>query len=153
MYLLAAAISLIVLPNPTLTPGITRPITVQQVCSTRWGLDRRHVTRKMKRKVAKEYHVPWKEHRFYEFDHLIPRELGGADDVRNLWPQSWASAHRKDLLENWLHHRVCTGTMDLHAAQAVIAKDWIKAYRELYLPWKSHRKHREHRSRAKAPSG
>jgi len=105
------------LPNPEQSPGVTRPLSTTQVCTTRWGLDRRHVTVAMKRRVARAYGIPWADRRAYEFDHLIPRELGGADDVRNLWPQPIAEARVKDRQENRLHRDVCAGRLSLAAAQ------------------------------------
>ena len=98
--------------------GVARPITQQEVCSTRWGLDRRHVTTAMKRQVAKRDGVSWTDRALYEFDHVIPRELGGADVVDNLKMQLWVDAHKKDLRENALHRAVCVGSMTLNAAQA-----------------------------------
>src|SRR5947207_6870373 len=94
-------------PNPTLTPGFARPMAREAVCAVRWGLDRRHVTITMRRAVFAAYGVPWADRGLYEVDHLIPRELGGADDVRNLWPQRWPDARQKDRDENRLHRAVC----------------------------------------------
>jgi hypothetical protein len=119
-------------PNPAFTPGLTRPLTTNAICSIAWGRDRRHVTETMKKEVARRYGVDWKDRAAYEFDHLIPRELAGADDMRNLWPQprggEW-NAHRKDVLENRLHGLVCRGALTLDAAQQAIRTDWIAAYR------------------------
>jgi hypothetical protein len=116
--LLLALTLALVAPNPALTPGVVRPMTKAQVCSTVWGLDRRHVTVAMKQQVAKAYGVPWSDRAKYEFDHLVPREIGGADDVRNIWPQPLAEArHIKDPAENRIHRAVCAGDMSLHAAQ------------------------------------
>lgn len=105
-------------PDLQVTPGVVRPIAPAAVCSTRWGLDRRHVTDGMRRRVAAHYGVRWADRRRYEFDHLVPRELGGADDERNLWPQPLAEARVKDRQENALHRAVCAGTVTLTAAQA-----------------------------------
>ena len=111
-------------PDPTLTPGVLardadgRLLTKAAICTTTWGRDRRHVDDAMRQKVARRYGVPWAKHRLYEFDHLIPRELGGADDVRNLWPQILdPDARIKDREENRLHRAVCAGTIDLPTAQ------------------------------------
>jgi len=70
-----------------------------------------------------------------EIDHLISRELGGADDVKNLWPQPYRgrwNAHLKDRLENQLHKEVCAGRLKLGDAQKGIAADWTKLYRGYY---------------------
>lgn len=110
-------------PNPAVTPGLARYLNREQVCSVQWGLDRRHVTEAMKRQVAAAYGLPRasivaRGHGpCCEFDHLIPRELGGADDVRNLWPQRWTEAHVKDQEENRLHRAVCAGTLTLQQAR------------------------------------
>lgn len=117
-------------PDPTFTPGQARQLTRDQVCAIRWGKDRRHVTESMKRQVAAHYRVKWENRAKYEFDHLIPRELGGADDIRNLWPQPLSEAvHKKDPLENVLHRRVCAGEISLEFAQEAISSDWFAAYR------------------------
>jgi len=100
-----------------LPPGAVRPLTAAQVCATRWGTDRRQVTEAMKREVAKRDGVRWADRARYEFDHLVPRELGGADTVDNLWPQPLAEATVKDRLENRLHRLVCTGQISLADAQ------------------------------------
>ncbi len=120
----------LVLPNAALTPGATRKLSQRTVCATKWGKDRRHVTEAMKREVAARYHVPRASivgrgrGPCCEYDHLVSRELGGADVVANLWPQPWVEAVQKDALENWLHREVCAGRMRLAAAQHAIATDW-----------------------------
>jgi len=69
---------------------------------------------------------------FYEEDHLIALELGGAPrDPKNLWPEPYAGpygAHVKDKLENRLHVLVCNGSMALRTAQHLIATNWYAAY-------------------------
>lgn len=112
-------------PDPRLTPGSVRTITKHEVCTTSWGHDVRHITTSMKRQVAAAYGVPWQEHAQYEFDHLIPRALGGADEVSNLWPQPRAEAvHIKDPLEVKLWKMVCHDQVTLKVAQDAFAHDW-----------------------------
>lgn len=118
-------------PNPKLTPGAVRSLTTKRVCAIRWGKDRRHVTVTMKRHVAAAYGIAWEDRSKYEFDHLVSRELGGADLEANIWPQAWlepGNARRKDRLENRLHVLVCAGEASLKAVQREIAADWVKAY-------------------------
>jgi hypothetical protein len=132
--LLALTLAALTLPQPQLTPGVTRPLTTAQVCSIKWGTDRRHVTTTMRRQVLAAYGVAWDDRGRYELDHLVPRELGGADDVRNLFPQPWAAAHLKDRAENAAHRAVCAGTLSLAVAQRQMARDWTVLYRRLVGP-------------------
>ncbi len=68
----------------------------------------------------------------YEYDHLVPLELGGArNDARNLWPEPGGAPNPKDELENRLRSRVCGGSMRLSVAQREIATDWVAADRRL----------------------
>jgi len=72
----------------------------------------------------------------YEYDHVVPLELGGAvNDPRNRWPEpdyarrSGFYLNPKDRLENAMRRMVCHGTMTLAAAQRAIASNWVAAYR------------------------
>jgi hypothetical protein len=72
----------------------------------------------------------------YEYDHLVPLELGGAlNDARNMWPEpDYTSSfgfykNPKDRLEGVLHRLVCDGVMRLSQAQRIIAGNWVTAYR------------------------
>lgn len=131
---MSAALLVLVLQlvHAQLTPGVARHLTRAQVCSTRWGLDRRYVTLSMKRQVFAAYGVPWSQRAKYEVDHLISRELGGADDIANLWPEKWVgpwNARQKDRAENATHRAVCRGDISLKDAQDQIATDWTVLYR------------------------
>lgn len=119
------------LPNPHVTPGKTVAITRTQICDTKWGRDARRVTLKMKQEVCARYGVHMCPGPRWEIDHLIPRELGGADHVENLWPQPIAEARLKDHLENFLHHAVCTGAIELHDAQEQLRSDWTRSYERM----------------------
>lgn len=129
--LLAAVV--IARPNPNVTWGETRRMSRRTMCSTPWGRDVRHVTVGMRREVFSLYGIPYSQRANYELDHLIPRSLGGADDVRNLWPQPlWQARHMKDVLEVKLGKMVCAGEITAEAAQQMITSDWYAAYR-LYV--------------------
>lgn len=62
-----------------------------------------------------------------ELDHLVPLELGGANDARNLWVEAGPIPNAKDDVEDALNHAVCDGQIRLRAAQLEIARDWVKA--------------------------
>jgi hypothetical protein len=127
-----------ILPDHQLTPGATVDIPLKTLCTPGYTAQPgvRHVTDSTKRKVFAEYGLdPDKiDTSKYEIDHLISLELGGSNDIKNLWPQSYVTkpynAHVKDVLENRLHHLVCSGKLDLRTAQKEISSDWISAYRK-----------------------
>jgi hypothetical protein len=138
------------LPDDQMTPGVVALADTQKVCTTKWGRDERAVTAAMEKQVYALYGTAAGRgtckvtshtgkngktvNRGCEIDHRVSREVGGADDVRNLWPQPYLSpaqpgAYEKDKLENWLHKQVCiTNTMSLKQAQQALMGDWYAAY-------------------------
>jgi hypothetical protein len=135
------------LPDSRVTPGDVAVSDKNIICTTKWGHDTRHVTPAMKKKAYAEYGTApgqgvcvlksrsTKSGRVVtegcEVDHLISRELGGADSEKNLWPQPYTQhpgAHEKDWLENELHREVCSNKISLDDAQTEIKTDWYAAY-------------------------
>ena len=128
-------------PDHRLTPGAVRALSRAEVCRTKWGRDARHVSAAMKAEAFRAYGlsgnddpacVPDAHGRRCEVDHLVSRELGGADDVRNLWPQPLREAREKDKAENMSRKEVCRGAMTLGEAQRQMALDWRKLYRQWF---------------------
>ncbi len=121
-------------PDPALTPGAVFPVTAAEICRPGYAKSVRHVDGKTKAQVYRAYGIRHHQSGAYEIDHLISLELGGSNDIRNLWPESFDTqpwnAHAKDKLENRLHALVCDGTVSLGEAQAAIASDWIAAYQK-----------------------
>lgn len=68
-----------------------------------------------------------------ELDHLVPLELGGSNDVTNLWPEVGSLPNPKDKVENDLNDAVCSGKVSLDAARQAIASDWTTAEHVLGL--------------------
>lgn len=62
-----------------------------------------------------------------ELDHLVPLELGGANDAANLWPETGSIPNPKDSVEDALNRAVCDGQVSLSRAQRAIARDWETA--------------------------
>lgn len=143
--LLAAPLWAADVPDPRLTHGAVRPgLTKAKICSIKWGKDERHVSAAMKMQVFTSYGysgnddpkcVPAGKRRC-EIDHLISRELGGADEVANLWPQAYGTspwnAVIKDKLENRLNKEMCAGQITLREARQMLKDDWRVAYRKYY---------------------
>ena len=123
-----------IVPDPSLTPGATLPVTVKEVCAETSIETIRIVPASVARKVFASYGIREPQPRAYELDYLITPALGGGDNIRNFWPQPYGAtvwnAHVKDALEDHLHRMVCSGDLDLATAQRDIARDWTAAYRK-----------------------
>ena len=127
-----------VLPDRQCSPGayytgLTRAV----LCSSTFRTSSvRNVPVSEKHQVEVAYGmVPKAYGRTIEIDHIVSLELGGSNDISNLFPEPGsgpASYHVKDKLENKLHVLVCAGSMTLRAAQIGIATNWQALYKTVY---------------------
>jgi hypothetical protein len=124
-----------VLNDLTVTPGDVRPdATVAQLCDPNFHTGTiRNVPESVKHQACAEYGLTGAActGEKVEIDHLISLELGGSNDLKNLWPQPYfpaPAAKQKDVVENWLHAQVCNNKMALADAQHAIATDWYAVY-------------------------
>jgi hypothetical protein len=127
-----------VVPKSALTPGETRHVSIDEVCRKETGAaaeESAAVPADVRLAVFQEYGIGGTRANAYEVDYLITPELGGANSIRNLWPQPYSTvwnAHVKDELEDRLHGMVCAGEVDLTTAQREISRDWIGAYKKYF---------------------
>jgi hypothetical protein len=124
-------------PSRKLTPGAVRQVSLRDICSAPQPEDAaRFVPASLQRQVFQEYGIEGAGPRDYEVDFLITPELGGSNDIHNLWPEPYHStawnAHVKDELEDLLRAKVCSGEIDLGTAQRDISSDWISAYKKYF---------------------
>jgi hypothetical protein len=120
-------------PDAACTPGAVFPDAgTAQICVSGYSSRARDVGVEEKRQAYAEYGLGYPQPAgAYEADHLVPLELGGSNEIANLWPEPAAPApgfHQKDGLEDWLHDQVCAGGIDLPTAQQEIATDWRAAW-------------------------
>lgn len=133
-------------PDLNKTPGDVLPVSSDDICVRGYTKQVRNVSIGLKREVYAQYGLEYVP-RADEVDHLISLELGGSNDLKNLWPEPYNEvssnsatngfgAHQKDLVENKLHGLVCSpGTKEqkdarLKEAQYMISHDWIAAYKK-----------------------
>jgi len=125
------------LPDRTRTPGAIATTSASAVCRPGYAHVARNVPYRVRDAVYMAYGLP-RGHRIpsggyvgprrgYVIDHLVPLELGGANDVRNLWPQPRNEARAKDRVEDELHEAVCSGQMRLVDVQQRIVRYWQHA--------------------------
>ena len=132
------------LPDPRCTPGALNPAVTQAtiastICRSGWTATVRppeSVSEPEKLANMRAYGLRTSSAFEYEYDHLVPLELGGAtNDPRNLWPEPDYTAREgfylnpKDKLERALNRMVCNGAMSLSHAQLLSAREWVAAYR------------------------
>ena len=130
-------------PNSVMTPGaINVEANKNVICNVGYtaGVDShgnkvRDVPESLKQHIYDQYKIDRKSDRF-EIDHLISLQLGGSNDAKNLWPQSYTTqpynAYMKDDLENKMKKMICEGKILQEQAQKEISSDWTKAY-ETYV--------------------
>ncbi len=122
-------------PDRACSPGDIFPeITKEQVCKSGYAGSVRNVPESVKNEVYAEYGITSHQPGEYEVDHIVSLELGGSNDISNLFPEAAAPSpgfHEKDKVENYLHDQVCSGTMNLADAQVKIATDWLAVYQSM----------------------
>ena len=116
-------------PGALLTTG-----TKNAICQSGYAGSVRNVPTSEKNQVYSEYGITSHATGQYEVDHLVSLELGGSNDISNLWPEAASPQpgfHEKDKVENYLHAQVCSGAIDLKQAQIEIATNWIAVYNRM----------------------
>ncbi len=120
------------LQDKACTPGDIFPnATASQICQSGYARSVRDVPTSEKDQVYAEYGIASHFSGQYEVDHLVSLELGGSNDISNLWPElaePKPGFHEKDKVENYLHDQVCSGAVSLQQAQQEIATNWLEVY-------------------------
>ena len=122
-----------ILQDPACTPGAVLTIDVSVICKSGYTKTVRDVSTATKKKVFAEYGIPYSQHANYEVDHLISLEVGGGNDISNLWPENLKitdGSLTKDKFENYLHSQVCAGKTTIKEAQFEISNNWLKYYQQ-----------------------
>ncbi len=120
------------------TPGAVFPnVTKAQICTPGYAKSVRNVPQAEKDQVYAEYGIAHHKAGDYEVDHLVSLELGGSNEIANLWPEAASPTpgfHQKDRYENYLHDQVCSGAISLQEAQRRIAQNWLQYWQEAGQP-------------------
>ena len=110
------------LPDPACTPGKVAAVSLQQLCDHSYERTRK-VSSALKRKTFTEYGLDIRKVKgAWEVDHLVPRCLGGADVIENLWPEQ--NYQEKDQIEARVCREVCGQRRGLEKARDAFKTDW-----------------------------
>lgn len=117
------------------SPGDIFPdATKDKICVSGYASSVRNVPTSEKNQVYQEYGITHRTTGEYEVDHIVSLELGGSNDISNLYPEAASPKpgfHEKDKVENYLHDQVCSGAVALRDAQNEIATDWVAIYNRM----------------------
>ena len=120
------------LPDPTCTPGAAIPTATKDIiCKVGYSKSVRDVSTATKNKGFAEYGVTKHSAATYEVGHFISLELGGSNDITNLWPEAASPKlgfHEKDKVETFLHSQLCSGNMTLEEVQKDVSINWLSIY-------------------------
>jgi len=130
------------LPVQMMTPGHVLTVSRDEICRPGFGQSTADVPAKLRYRVLINYGLGGYDHGGLcsgpggcVIDHLVSVDLGGSNDIRNLWPLPsegpWNAADKLRLAAE-LHARVCAGTLPPAEAQAMLSGDWIAAYRAIF---------------------
>ena len=123
------------LQDTACTPGdILSQATKTAICKSGYASSVRNVPQSEKNQVYAAYGITHHASGQYEVDHLVSLELGGSNDISNLWPEAASPTpgfHQKDKVENYLHDQVCSGAVSLQQAQVEIATNWLGVYNQM----------------------
>ena len=115
-------------PNPSFTPGVVLTTDAATICATGYASSVRNVSVTTKKQVYAEYGLSYPQPTgSYEVDHFIPLEIGGSNDIKNLWPEPASPTpgfHQKDQFENFEHDQICSGKVTVQEAQSRMVSDW-----------------------------
>ena len=102
------------------------------VCTSGYSASVRDVSLELKKQLYKMNGLSYPQPRgTVQVDHIIPLELGGSNNIRNLqveMKEPRPGYLEKERVENYLHRLVCTGNMELEEAQIQIATNWTEIY-------------------------
>ena len=128
-------------PDRRCSPGAYySKLTKAVICSSSFRTSTiRNVPDSEKHQVEVEYGLVAKSYgSTLEIDHIVSLELGGSNDIANLYPEEATlpggapGFHVKDKLENKLHDLVCDGSMSLRSVQRQIAANWQAMYKKVF---------------------
>lgn len=110
------------MPDMNCTPGIILAVPKDGLCSPTYTQP--EVDNAVKLEVYKAYGITDIEG--WDIQHWVPLELGGSNDMTNLYPMSidQPGTVERSKAAKKLKELVCANTLPLSAAQQMIKKDW-----------------------------
>lgn len=123
-------------PDPRLTPGAVLTRDTARICRTGYAFTVLGTTYRQRDSVFRRYGLSPRLPR-YQADHLLPRSLGGATVLENLWPQPYGpmGAAQKDTIDRYSRALVCQWhRLTIDSAQALMSQPlgWVVLYKRYH---------------------
>ncbi len=118
------------LPDPICSPGVARTQDVDVICHQPSAPFRptKYQELKFKGQIMAMYGLKGQKWGKWILDHVIAVEDGGDGfDLKNMFPQPKTgryNSRKKDLAENLIHRRICSGQITAAAGQQQLATNW-----------------------------
>lgn len=119
------------LPIKLNTPGKASKVSKEEICAPDYTSKVKPIKKWQMDQALRSYGLREDSNR--EVVRLIPGALGGTNDPENLWPigdSKDLGASQKKALDEKLHQMVCSGSIELKAAQEEVRKNWVDAYKK-----------------------
>ncbi len=111
-----------ILPNSKVTPGdIDKVVMTDWVCNKQ--VDDLPIYKRDIVIAFRHYGVDVND-KNYRLDRLVPINLGGTNNVKNLWPMKATDFYKKKAVEKDLFRCICNGFISLKEAQKVLITNW-----------------------------
>jgi hypothetical protein len=124
--------------NSILTPGdYNISMTAKQLRIIGYQKTFHKVLKEREDSVFSLYKIPENEKQKYLIDWLIPEQLAGTKNIKNLYPLSKTDTtwgiQKKERVNSVMYKLVVTGQISLQQAQYEVSNNWIKAYMKYYM--------------------
>lgn len=112
------------------SPGRITTASASEICVVGYAREHRNVSQETKARVYLLYGITHRglygHQGGYEIDHIVPLELGGSNEITNLYPEPYPAYVSKDRMENFMHDMVCDGSLSLDRAQKFFMRKYVK---------------------------
>jgi hypothetical protein len=145
-YTVNGVLAVVYYPNKKLTPGyvdkdVTQANLNETICKVGKSTSPKELSVEKEELIFdKVYDMPLEDIENYDFDNLIPLDLGGYSCVSNTWPMKQCDDDEgktcfgyisKQKVEAELHQKVCASEMSLWMAQEIMKTDWFAYYAKM----------------------
>lgn len=116
-------------PDYACTPGgVFADVLRGDLCKRGYASSVKAISAKTKDAVFSAYTIAEFDRKQYTLDRFAPINLGGTNDVQNIWPQPTKDVSSKNKVESFLFEEMCSGRITVSESQELASTNWQKVY-------------------------